>query len=54
MIERSNSLEEDLEEEIDLRPYIEALLRNWKWIIGAAILAALVALGATFLSPADI
>lgn len=34
-----------MEEEIDLRPYIEAVLRNWMWIIGAAILAAVIALG---------
>ena len=40
-----------MEEEIDLRPYVEALLRNWKWIIGAGILAALIALGVSFLLP---
>ncbi|NCF68576.1 MAG: lipopolysaccharide biosynthesis protein, partial [Chloroflexi bacterium] len=40
-----------MEEEIDLRPYVEALLRNWKWIIGAGILAALIALGFSFLMP---
>ena len=34
-----------MEEEIDLRPYIEAVVRNWMWIIGAAILAAVIALG---------
>jgi len=40
-----------LEEEIDLRPYFEALITNWKWIIGAAIGAAVVALGISFLIP---
>jgi hypothetical protein len=45
MIGQFTSVEEVLEEEIDLRPYVEALLRNWKWIIGAGILAALIALG---------
>jgi uncharacterized protein involved in exopolysaccharide biosynthesis len=40
-----------LEEEFDIRPYVEALLRNWKWIIGAGILAALIALGFSFLMP---
>ena len=34
-----------MEEEIDLRPYVEAVLRNWMWIIGAVILAAVIALG---------
>ena len=33
--------EQILEEEIDLRPYIEALLQKWKWIAGVAILTAL-------------
>ena len=49
MIAGSVILEDLLEEEIDLRPYIEALLQNWMWIVGAAILAALVAVGASFL-----
>ena len=36
-----------LEGEIDLRPYIQLLLRRWLWIVGAAVLAALVALAVT-------
>ena len=30
-------------EEIDLRPYVLALIRNWMWIVGAAVVAALAA-----------
>jgi uncharacterized protein involved in exopolysaccharide biosynthesis len=33
--------EPNVEEEIDLRPYIEALLNKWKWIVSAVIVAAL-------------
>lgn len=40
-----------MEEEIDLRPYIEAVTRNWLWIIGAAVLMAIVAVAITFLRP---
>lgn len=40
-----------MEDEIDLRPYLEALLKNWKWILGAAILAAVVAFIASSLLP---
>ncbi len=40
-----------MEEEIDLRPYIEAVIRSWKWIIGAAILAAVIAFAITFFIP---
>jgi uncharacterized protein involved in exopolysaccharide biosynthesis len=32
-----------MEEEIDLRIYIEVILRYWKWIVGLAVLAAVVA-----------
>ena len=32
-----------VEEEIDLRPYIEALIKGWKWIFGAGIIVAIVA-----------
>ncbi len=32
-----------MEEEIDLKPYIEALITKWYWIMGAAILAGVVA-----------
>lgn len=31
----------ELYEEIDLRPYIEALLRSWMWIVGAAVAVAI-------------
>jgi uncharacterized protein involved in exopolysaccharide biosynthesis len=44
-------LEEELEEEFDLRPYIEAVTRNWKWVIGAAILAAVIAFTISSLIP---
>lgn len=40
-----------MEEEIDLRPYVEAVTQNWKWVLGAAVLAALVALAITFFIP---
>lgn len=40
-----------MEEEIDLRPYLEALLRNWMWIVGTAVLAALLAFGLSSLVP---
>ncbi len=32
-----------MEEEIDLRPYIEAILKRWYWVFGAGVLAAVVA-----------
>lgn len=32
-------------EEIDLRPYLAALIRHWKWVVGTAVLVA----GVTFL-----
>lgn len=40
-----------MEEEIDLREYIEVLIRYWKWIAALAILAAVAALGVSFLLP---
>lgn len=40
-----------MEEEIDLREYIEILLKYWKWIVGAALLAAIVAFVATSMLP---
>ena len=41
-----------MEEEIDLRPYIKALLRGWKWVVGATILAgAITFLVASFAPP---
>ena len=32
-----------MEEEIDLRPYIEALIKNWKWLVGVPIVMAILA-----------
>jgi uncharacterized protein involved in exopolysaccharide biosynthesis len=40
-----------LEEEVDLRPYVELLLRNWMWVVGGAFLAAVVAFGLSSLVP---
>ena len=41
-----------MEEEIDLREYIEVLVRSWKWIVGLAVLAAGAALGiSSFIPP---
>lgn len=37
------------EDEIDLRVYVRALLKNWHWIVGAAALCALAALAVTML-----
>jgi uncharacterized protein involved in exopolysaccharide biosynthesis len=41
-----------LEEEIDLRAYIEVLLKYWYWIVGLAALAAAAAFVYTSLQPA--
>lgn len=41
-----------MEEEIDLRPYIEAVIKHWYWIVGAAILAGVIAfIISSFLPP---
>lgn len=40
-----------MDEEIDLRPYIAALLKNWYWIVGSGAIAALLALIVSFLLP---
>lgn len=41
-----------MEEEIDVRPYIEALIKRWYWIVGAALLAGVVAfVAASYLPP---
>lgn len=40
-----------MEEEIDLRPYIEAIVKRWYWIVGVALLAAIVAFIVTSLTP---
>lgn len=40
-----------MEEEVDLRPYLAALLKNWYWILGTGAVAALVALLISFLLP---
>ncbi len=40
-----------MEEEIDLRPYIEALIKNWMWIVGVGVITAVIAFIATSLRP---
>jgi uncharacterized protein involved in exopolysaccharide biosynthesis len=40
-----------MEEEIDLRPYIQALLTRWYWIVGAVVLAVVMAFIVTRLAP---
>ena len=40
-----------MEEEIDLRQYVEVLIRHWGWIAGLALVAAAAALGVSFLIP---
>lgn len=40
-----------MEDEIDLRPYLESLVRHWQWVLGATILAALGALVVSFVMP---
>lgn len=40
-----------MEEEIDLREYVLVLLRHWKWIVGAPLVAAIAALVVSFLLP---
>lgn len=41
-----------MEDEIDLRAYIETILSHWRWIIGIPLIAALSALGLTYILPA--
>ena len=40
-----------MEDEIDLGKYLAVLIRQWKWVVGLAALAAIVALGVSFLLP---
>lgn len=40
-----------MEDEIDLRVYIEVLIRRWKWIVGITVLIAVVAGVISFLIP---
>lgn len=40
-----------MDEEIDLRPYIAALLKNWYWILGSGAAAAIIALIISSLLP---
>ena len=41
-----------MEEEFDIRPYIEVILSKWYWIVGGAIIAGLVAFAvSSFLTP---
>jgi uncharacterized protein involved in exopolysaccharide biosynthesis len=38
------------DQEIDLRPYISAVIDNWYWILGFGLLAAMLGYGASFLT----
>jgi uncharacterized protein involved in exopolysaccharide biosynthesis len=38
-----------LDDEIDLRPYFQALLLSWRWILGVTLAAATAAVGVSFL-----
>jgi succinoglycan biosynthesis transport protein ExoP len=40
-----------VEEEIDLRAYVDVLVRNWKWIAGLTLIAAITAGIVSFLLP---
>jgi len=40
-----------VEEEIDLRPYIEALIKKWYWIVGVGVITAVIAFIITSLLP---
>jgi uncharacterized protein involved in exopolysaccharide biosynthesis len=40
-----------MQDEIDLRPYLAALWRRWYWIVGMAVVAAVVAFVFTRISP---
>jgi len=40
-----------MEEEIDLRVYVEVLIRCWKWIVGLALVAVVTAFVVSFLLP---
>ena len=40
-----------IEEEIDLRAYVEVLIRYWKWIVGYMLVAALTAFTISSLRP---
>ena len=41
-----------METEFDLRPYIDAIIKHWYWIVGSVIMAGLVAFGISSLLPA--
>ena len=40
-----------MEEEIDLREYVEVIIRRWWWIVGCAVVAAVAAFGVTSIMP---
>ena len=42
-----------MEEEIELRPYIELLVKRWYLIVGAALVAAIVAFVVSSMQPAE-
>lgn len=41
-----------MEDEIDIRKYIETILEHWRWLIGIPLIAALSALGLSYILPA--
>lgn len=40
-----------MEEEIDLRAYVDVVLRHWYWIVGLALIAAVAAFAASTMKP---
>jgi succinoglycan biosynthesis transport protein ExoP len=40
-----------MEEEIDLRAYVDVLIRSWKWIVGLALVAAVAAFVVSLMLP---
>ncbi|HJW82961.1 MAG TPA: Wzz/FepE/Etk N-terminal domain-containing protein, partial [Anaerolineae bacterium] len=40
-----------MEDEIDLRKYVDVLIRQWKWVVGLAVVSAVVALAISVLLP---
>lgn len=42
---------EAMQEELDIRPYLVAVIRRWPLVLGAALLAALTAMGLTLAQP---
>ncbi|MGQ9874550.1 MAG: GumC family protein [Chloroflexus sp.] len=40
-----------MEDEIDIRKYIETILEHWRWLIGIPLIAALLGLGLSYILP---